>query len=104
VIESGAVGLYLEDAADPAPLESGTQGSEAAFPLADLKVQLEKIRAVVEAGMEAVVPLVVNARTDLYWRRGPTPRSPRARSPTLKPTASSPGSKGSDADLSTYYE
>ena len=31
-------------------------------------MQLEKIRAVVDAGREAGVPLVVNARTDVYWR------------------------------------
>jgi 2-methylisocitrate lyase-like PEP mutase family enzyme len=68
VIESGAVGLNLEDAVDPAPPGAGAQGGEAAFPLADLEGQLEKIRAVVEAGRKAGVPLVVNARTDLYWR------------------------------------
>lgn len=69
VIAAGAVGLNLEDAADPVPPGPGAPaGSEAAFPLTDLYAQLEKIRAVVEAGREAGVPLVVNARTDLYWR------------------------------------
>ncbi len=67
VISSGAVGLNLEDATDPIPPEPGDPG-EAAFPLVELEAQLERIRAVVEAGREAGVPLVVNARTDLYWR------------------------------------
>ena len=69
VIEAGAVGLNLEDAADPIPPGSPNGGADGgAFPLADLEAQLEKIRAVVEAGRGAGVPLVVNARTDLYWR------------------------------------
>jgi 2-methylisocitrate lyase-like PEP mutase family enzyme len=68
VIEAGAVGLNLEDAADPAPPGAGAQDGADALPLADLEAQLEKIRAVVEAGRETRVPLVVNARTDLYWR------------------------------------
>jgi 2-methylisocitrate lyase-like PEP mutase family enzyme len=71
VIEAGAVGLNLEDAADPIPpgSDAATAGATGeAFPLADLEAQLEKIRAVVEAGRGAGVPLVVNARTDLYWR------------------------------------
>ena len=68
VIEAGAVGLNLEDAADPAPPGAGAQDGADALPLADLEAQLEKILAVVEAGREAGVPLVVNARTDLYWR------------------------------------
>ena len=63
VIAAGAVGLNLEDAADPTP-----PGTEATSPLVDLAAQLEKIRAVVETGRKAGVPLVVNARTDLYWR------------------------------------
>lgn len=70
VIEAGAVGLNLEDSTDatpPGPDVPATGGGDAS-PLADLEAQLEKIRAVVEAGEEAGVPLVVNARTDLYWR------------------------------------
>jgi 2-methylisocitrate lyase-like PEP mutase family enzyme len=66
VIEAGAVGLNLEDATEPIP--PGSDASPGAFPLADLEAQLEKIRAVIEAGRGAGVPLVVNARTDLYWR------------------------------------
>jgi 2-methylisocitrate lyase-like PEP mutase family enzyme len=69
VIEAGAVGLNLEDAAEPIPPGSPNGGADGgAFPLADLEAQLEKIRAVVEAGRGAGVPLVMNARTDLYWR------------------------------------
>ncbi len=57
VIEAGAVGMNLEDAAgDPQK------------PLADLPLQLEKISAVVETGRKAGVPLVLNARTDVYLR------------------------------------
>jgi 2-methylisocitrate lyase-like PEP mutase family enzyme len=85
VIGAGAVGLNLEDAADPVPPGSAAAGSDAS-PLADLGAQLEKIRAVVEAGRGARVPLVVNARTDLYrrslgdeaWRFGETVRRANA--------------------------
>ena len=66
VIEAGAAGLNLEDATDPTP--PGSDASAGAFPLTDLGAQLEKIRAVVEVGRGTGVPLVVNARTDLYWR------------------------------------
>lgn len=55
VIEAGAVGMNLEDAT-----------GDAAHPLADLAVQLEKIRAVRQASEKAGVPLVLNARTDVY--------------------------------------
>ena len=55
VIEAGAVGMNLEDA----PGESGS-------PLTDLAAQLEKIRAVRKAAADAGVPLVLNARTDVY--------------------------------------
>jgi 2-methylisocitrate lyase-like PEP mutase family enzyme len=55
VIEAGAVGMNLEDA----PGESGN-------PLAELSAQLEKIRAVREAAVTTRVPLVLNARTDVY--------------------------------------
>ena len=57
VIEAGAVGMNLEDSTfDPA------------CPLADRALQVEKIRAVREAGLEAGVGLVLNARTDVYLR------------------------------------
>ena len=55
VIEAGAVGLNLEDAAR----DSGT-------PLVELLLQLEKIRAVREVSASLKVPLVLNARTDVY--------------------------------------
>jgi 2-methylisocitrate lyase-like PEP mutase family enzyme len=55
VIEVGAVGLNLED---------GTE--DQAHPLVELPLQLEKIEAVREAASAAGVPVVLNARTDVY--------------------------------------
>jgi len=55
VILQGAVGLNLEDAT-----------GDAERPLVDLPLQLEKIRAVREKAEECGVPLVLNARTDVY--------------------------------------
>ena len=55
VIEAGAVGLNLEDVA------GGPQKQ-----LADLSLQLEKITAVRETAQTLGVPLVLNARTDVY--------------------------------------
>ncbi|MFZ0414778.1 MAG: isocitrate lyase/phosphoenolpyruvate mutase family protein [Candidatus Acidiferrales bacterium] len=55
VIESGAVGLNLEDSI-----------SEGTGKLYDIPLQQEKIRAMVEAGKKLGVPLVINARTDIY--------------------------------------
>jgi 2-methylisocitrate lyase-like PEP mutase family enzyme len=57
VVEAGAVGLNLEDGTHD-PLN----------PLTDLSLQLEKIAAVREAATSAGVPLVLNARTDVYLR------------------------------------
>jgi len=55
VIEAGAVGLNFEDATgDPAR------------PLFDLPLQLERIRAICETSRKIGVPLVLNARTDVY--------------------------------------
>jgi 2-methylisocitrate lyase-like PEP mutase family enzyme len=55
VIEAGAVGMNLEDVrGDPE------------HPLEELALQLEKIAAVREAMQAAGVPLVLNARTDVY--------------------------------------
>ena len=69
VVRAGAVGLNLEDAADADPPgRAGSPGKAVAFPLLRLEEQLERLRAVVGAGREAGVPLVVNARTDVYWR------------------------------------
>ena len=55
VIEAGAVGMNLED---------GTE--DPAHPLADLSLQLEKIRAIRETALTTGVLLVLNARTDVY--------------------------------------
>ncbi|HEX6802099.1 MAG TPA: isocitrate lyase/phosphoenolpyruvate mutase family protein [Terriglobales bacterium] len=55
VIEAGAVGMNLEDAT-----------GDAQHPLADLSLQLEKISAVRETGRRFGVPLVLNARTDVF--------------------------------------
>ncbi len=55
VIEAGAVGLNFEDAT-----------GDSAHPLFDLQLQVERIRAIREAAESLGVPLVVNARTDVY--------------------------------------
>jgi 2-methylisocitrate lyase-like PEP mutase family enzyme len=55
VMEAGAVGMNFEDA-------TGDPG----HPLADLSVQLERIRAIRETASKFDVPLVLNARTDVY--------------------------------------
>jgi 2-methylisocitrate lyase-like PEP mutase family enzyme len=57
LLEAGAVGLNLED---------GTGRPEA--PLADVAPQVEKIQAVLAAGRRRGVPIVLNARTDVYLR------------------------------------
>ncbi|MEP6767281.1 MAG: isocitrate lyase/phosphoenolpyruvate mutase family protein [Acidobacteriota bacterium] len=54
-LEAGAAGLNFED---------GTGAAE--DPLASVSLQLEKIRAIREAGDARNVPIVVNARTDVY--------------------------------------
>jgi 2-methylisocitrate lyase-like PEP mutase family enzyme len=56
VIAAGAVGVNLED---------GTGDPEQ--PLTDSAAQVAKIRTVREVAAAAGVPLVVNARTDVYW-------------------------------------
>ncbi len=55
VIESGAVGMNFEDAT-----------GDAAQPLVDLPLQVERIRAIRETAGKLGVPLVLNARTDVY--------------------------------------
>jgi len=55
LIDAGAVGLNLEDVSGDA---GGSQ--------VEVGLQLEKIRAIREASAAAGVPLVVNARTDVY--------------------------------------
>lgn len=54
-IVAGAVGMNLED---------GTE--DPASPLVDLSLQLEKIHAIRAAALKINVPLVLNARTDVY--------------------------------------
>ena len=69
VIEAGAVGLNLEDSASPEPPgRAASSGKDNSSPLLELEEQLERIRAIIEAGRLAGVPLVLNARTDVYWR------------------------------------
>ncbi|OLD94626.1 MAG: hypothetical protein AUG79_07945 [Gemmatimonadetes bacterium 13_1_20CM_4_69_16] len=60
VIAAGAIGLNLEDGTN--------EGS-----LLDLALQVERIRAVRQAGAAARVPLVVNARTDAFEVKQWTP-------------------------------
>lgn len=55
VIEAGAVGMNFEDAT-----------GDADHPLFDLELQVERIRAIRETGESLGVPLVINARTDVY--------------------------------------
>jgi len=55
VIEAGAVGMNFEDAT-----------GDAGHPLTDLSLQLERIRAIREAAADLALPLVLNARTDVY--------------------------------------
>jgi 2-methylisocitrate lyase-like PEP mutase family enzyme len=64
VIEAGAIGMNLEDAT-----------GDSAHPLTDLPLQIEKIKAVMEAGKAAGVPLVLNARTDVYLAQVGAPDS-----------------------------
>jgi 2-methylisocitrate lyase-like PEP mutase family enzyme len=61
VIQTGAVGVNLEDAA--------FEGR-----LFDLRLQVEKIRAARCAADASGVPFVVNARTDIFWHKLGQPR------------------------------
>jgi 2-methylisocitrate lyase-like PEP mutase family enzyme len=56
VVDAGAVGLNLED---------GT--GDPYHPLQDIAAQTARISAMREAAAAAGVPLVINARTDIYW-------------------------------------
>ena len=55
VIEAGAVGMNFEDA-------TGEPGR----PLTELPLQLERVKAVRETAAALGIPLVLNARTDVY--------------------------------------
>jgi len=68
VIEAGAVGMNLEDTIDDRP-----------DLLAELSLQKEKIRAVVETSARAAVPLVLNARTDVFLASVGTPETRLSR-------------------------
>jgi 2-methylisocitrate lyase-like PEP mutase family enzyme len=62
IIKAGAIGMNLEDASgDPD------------HPLLDLPLAVEKIKATREAAMQLRVPIVVNARTDVYLLPGGDP-------------------------------
>jgi 2-methylisocitrate lyase-like PEP mutase family enzyme len=62
LIKAGAVGLNLEDAT-----------SRQDQPLCSLELAVEKIKAVRRAALEMRVPIVVNARTDVYLLPGGNP-------------------------------
>jgi len=64
VIEAGAVGMNLEDV---------REGQ--ALPLAELSLQVKKIRAVKEAALKTGVLLVLNARTDVYLKEVGAPEN-----------------------------
>ncbi len=57
VLEAGAIGLNLED---------GTR--DKSHPLTDISLQIEKIKAIRQTADAFGVPLVINARTDVYER------------------------------------
>lgn len=58
LVMAGAVGMNFEDA-------TGHTGQ----PLADVNLQIERIHAIREIGRKLGVPLVLNARTDVYLLR-----------------------------------
>lgn len=57
MVEAGAVGVDLED---------GTDDPDA--PLVGVDEHAAKIRAAREAADDAGVPIVINGRTDVFWR------------------------------------
>ncbi len=59
LIQDGAIGMNLED-------KSGDPN----HPLIDLQLAVEKIKAALEAAAKLRVPVVVNARTDVYLHPG----------------------------------
>ncbi len=62
LIEAGAIGMNLEDASDRRDQ-----------PLVSLELAVEKIKAVRKAAAALHVPIVVNARTDVYTLAGGNP-------------------------------
>jgi 2-methylisocitrate lyase-like PEP mutase family enzyme len=69
VLAAGAVGMNLEDAIHDKP-----------DSLADVSLQKEKIRAAIEISARAGVPLVLNARTDVFLAGIGAPETRLARS------------------------
>lgn len=65
VIDAGAVGMNFEDAT-----------GDADHPLTELSLQLERIHAIRESAEDLRVPIVLNARTDVYLLQigGPSQR------------------------------
>jgi 2-methylisocitrate lyase-like PEP mutase family enzyme len=63
MVEAGAVGLNLEDARP----HMGHRG-----PLYSLSEQITRIQTVREAARKLKIHLVINARTDAYWEKGPS--------------------------------
>jgi 2-methylisocitrate lyase-like PEP mutase family enzyme len=63
VIEAGAIGMNLED------------GTERPGQLSEVSLQLEKIRAIRETALKSGVPLVLNARTDVYLEQVGAPET-----------------------------
>ena len=63
VIEAGAIGMNLED------------GTDRPGQLAELPLQLEKIRAVRETALKSGVLLLLNARTDVYLEQVGAPET-----------------------------
>lgn len=64
VMEAGAVGMNLEDSSE-----------ESAAAMIEVSLAVEKIQAVRESGRKAGVPLVINARTDVYLNEVGAPES-----------------------------
>ena len=64
IIEVGAVGINLEDA---------IPGHEHFGPLYPSAEQVARIQLVRKVSEKAKIHLVINARVDAYWQKGPTP-------------------------------
>src|SRR5260370_16708113 len=75
IIAAGAVGINIEDS---------TKGQERA--LVDVSFQVELLKAIQETASSMDVPLVVNARTDVFLLQVGEPHS-RLQQPLHRPTA-----------------
>ena len=69
VIDSGAVGVNLEDAL-PAQADPNVRHSSPLYPLPE---QVERIQAARRAAEKLNIHLVINARVDAYWQAGVEP-------------------------------